>query len=503
MSTLPTSRPGKPTRWSELAEQIEFRCDVYIDGEFVAPLSGARFPSIDPATERTLAMVAAGDERDIDRAATSARTAFEAGAWSQAEPQHRKEVLLRLAALVEEHIDELAITESLDTGKLVAETRAMDMPGVVEAIRWYAEAIDKVYGEVGPTGLDDVALVTREPLGVVGAVVPWNFPLQLASWKVAPALACGNSVVLKPAEQSSLTALRFAELATQAGLPPGALNVVPGIGERAGKALGLHPDVDCVCFTGSTEVGKLFLQYSGQSNMKQIWLECGGKSPNMVFADAADLDRAAESAAQGIFFNQGQVCSASSRLLVQKPIKDEFLARVLEQAGRFSPGNPLDERSTMGALIDRAHTDTVLRRIGEGRADAKLILGGEATMVDGRGCFVAPTIFDDVPPTSKIAQEEVFGPVLAVIGFEDDAEAVRLANDTTYGLAASIWTSDLRRALRVARAIRVGTVSVNAVDRVSLATPFGGFKQSGIGRDLSLHALDKYTALKTTWIDLR
>ena len=349
-----------------------------------------------------------------------------------------------------------------------------------------------------PSG--DLALVTREPLGVVGAVVPWNFPLDMATWKCAPALAAGNSVVLKPAEQSPLSALRLAELAMEAGLPEGALNVVPGFGETAGRALGMHMDVDCLAFTGSTEVGKLFQQYAGQSNMKQVWLETGGKSPNLVFADCASLDKAAEVSGLGIFFNQGEVCSANSRLLVERGIKDALLEKLVKQAGAYPPGDPLDPATRLGAMVSAEHTDRVMGYIDAGKRDAKLVVGGERADVGGKGSFVRPTIFDGVTNDMRIAREEIFGPVLAVIPFDDEEEAVRLANDTPYGLAASLWTDSLSRAHRVARRLRAGTVSVNTVDALSPMTPFGGFKQSGVGRDLSLHSFDKYTALKTTWI---
>jgi 4-(gamma-glutamylamino)butanal dehydrogenase len=488
------------TGWRALAERLEPRGQAFIDGAFVPAASGETFESVDPATEEVLAEVASCDAEDVDRAVSAARRAFDAGAWSDAAPADRKGVLLRLGELIAANGEELALLDSLDMGKLVSDAISIDVPGAAALFGWYAESIDKLYGEIAPTGPGDLALVSREPLGVVGAVVPWNYPLDMAAWKLAPALAAGNSVVLKPAEQSPLSALRLAELAAEAGVPDGVLNVVPGFGERAGRALGLHPDVDCVAFTGSTEVGRMFLGYSAESNGKQVWLECGGKSPNLVFADADDLDEAARMACQGVFFNQGEVCSANSRLLVERSAKDELLERLVGYARELRPGDPLDPDSRLGALVSAEHTDRVMSYVETGRGEGELVLGGERLKVDGRGSFVEPTIFDDVPPDATIAREEIFGPVLAVVPFDDEREAVTCANDSPYGLAASIWTGSLTRAHRVARRLRVGTVSVNTVDALSPQTPFGGMKQSGFGRDLSLHALDKYTALKTTWI---
>ncbi|MFD9899970.1 aldehyde dehydrogenase [Mesorhizobium sp. NPDC059025] len=486
--------------WIDRAAAIRFRDKAFIDGKFVAARSGRTFASINPATGETLAEVASCGEEDVDRAVASARRSFQSGSWSRSSPAHRKEVLLRLAQLLRENLQELALLESLDMGKLVADAATIDVPGSAGIFQWYAEAIDKLYDEVAPTGSGDLVLVRREPLGVVGAVVPWNFPLDMATWKCAPALAAGNSVVLKPAEQSSFSALRLAELAMEAGLPAGVLNVVPGLGETAGQALGRHMDVDCLAFTGSTAVGKMFLQYSGQSNMKQVWLETGGKSPNLVFADCANLDAAADMAAFGIFFNQGEVCSANSRLLVQRGVKDAMVEKLAARAAATQPGDPLDPASKMGALVDARHAANVMRFVEAGKKTARLVIGGDQVTVNGRGSFVQPTIFDDVSPQDTIAREEIFGPVLSVIAFDDEEDAIRIANDSVYGLAASLWTDSLSRAHRISERLHAGTVSVNTVDALSPMTPFGGFKQSGFGRDLSLHALDKYTALKTTWI---
>ncbi|TYC64400.1 aldehyde dehydrogenase [Rhodobacterales bacterium] len=479
---------------------MTFPTRAIIDGKPVEALSGRTFDSINPATGQVLATLPACEAVDVDFAVQSARAAFEDGRWSARSPAERKAVLLRLADLIRENTEELALLESLDMGKLVKDAATIDVPGAAAIFQWYAEAIDKVYDEIAPTGEGDLALVRREPLGVIGAVVPWNFPLDMATWKCAPALAMGNSVILKPAEQSPLSALRLAELALEAGLPEGVLNVVTGFGETAGKALGLHMDVDCIAFTGSTEVGKYFLEYSGQSNMKQIWLECGGKSPNLVFADCDDLDKAAEMAALGIFFNQGEVCTANSRLLLEKSIADEFLGRLTEKAASFRPGDPLDPASTMGAIVDESQTARIMSYIEHGRKTCNLLYGGDRLKIDGKGCFVEPTIFSNVAPDNRLGIEEIFGPVLAVTVFQTEEEAISIANNTVYGLAASMWTSNLSRAHRVSAKLRAGTVSVNTVDAVSPMTPFGGFKQSGIGRDLSLHAFDKYSGLKTTWI---
>ena len=483
---------------------IGVRAGPFIDGRYCSALSGKSFVTINPATGQPLASIAACGDTDVDAAVASARRAFDDGRWSRKAPRERKLILQRFADLLDEHLEELALLETLEVGKPISDTRTIDIPKAAYMIRWYAEAIDKQYGDVAPTGPDVLAVTSREPLGVVAAIVPWNYPLYLAAYKLGPALATGNSVILKPAEQSSLTSLRAAELAIEAGLPDGVFNVVTGTGEGAGRALGLHMDVDCIAFTGSPRVGKAFLCYSGQSNMKKVQLEAGGKSPNIVMADATDLDEIARQTAWGVFFNSGQVCSAGSRLLVHRDVHDELLDKVAGVAAEIRLGDPLDESTQIGAIIDEKQLDRVLGYIDQGTSEgAKLVTGGQRALISSGGFFVEPTIFDGVSNDMTIAREEIFGPVLSVITFDSAEEATRIANDSDFALGAAVWTSSIDTALAVSAQLRAGLVWVNNYDASDLTVPWGGFKQTGTGRDKSLEALYEYTGSKAVWITRR
>jgi 4-guanidinobutyraldehyde dehydrogenase/NAD-dependent aldehyde dehydrogenase len=489
--------------WERRARELRIETRAFIDGHYRAAVEGDTFDCLSPIDGRSLGQVASCGPADADLAVQVARERFESGVWSRLAPVKRKQVMIRFAEQLDAHREELALLESLDMGKPITDALKVDIPAAARALRWSGEAIDKLYDEVAATPHDELGLVTREPIGVVAAIVPWNFPLLMACWKLGPALAAGNSVVLKPSEKSPLTAIRVAQLAVEAGIPAGVLNVLPGYGHTVGKALALHMEVDCLVFTGSTRIAKQLMIYAGESNMKRVWLEAGGKSPNIVFADAPDLQAAAEAAASAIAYNQGEVCTAGSRLLVENSIKDDFVARVVEALKTWQVGHPLDPASKVGALVDRQQMETVLGYIEAGhREGARLLCGGQRLLEDTGGTYVAPTLFDGVDNAMKIAREEIFGPVLSVLGFDGDEEAVRIANDTPYGLAAGVWTSNLSRAHRVARALRAGSVWVNQYDGGDMTAPFGGFKQSGNGRDKSLHAFDKYTELKATWIKL-
>lgn len=475
---------------------------LWIHNESVPSASGATFATTNPATGEVLAEVAEATAEDVARAVESAQAALTSKAWRRTDAHKRSRLLWRLADLIERDAQLIAETETRDNGKPIFESRYVDVPSVVENFRYFAGLADKIQGETIPVKGPFLNYTLREPVGVVGCIVPWNFPLSLATWKVAPALACGNAVVLKPAMETPLTALLLGELAAEAGFPPGMLNVVPGRGTRAGSAMVRHPGVDAIAFTGSTEVGRTIMREAADT-LKKVSLELGGKSPNIVFADA-DLGSAVRGANTGIFYGKGEVCAAGSRILVQEAVYEEFLDGLAARARKMTVGDPMGPKTRMGAIVSRRQRDVVLGYIEAGRADgARLVTGGEATTVDGRGNFVQATIFADVTPDMRIAQEEIFGPVAAVIPFSDTADAIDKANQTIYGLAAGIWTRDVGRAHRIAREIRAGTVWINTYNQYDSGSPFGGYKQSGFGRDLGYQAaLDKYTQVKSVWVAL-
>jgi acyl-CoA reductase-like NAD-dependent aldehyde dehydrogenase len=489
------------TDWQARAGQLEIEGRAFINGRYVDALSGQSRPTISPGNGTEITDVALCGNEDAEVAVKSARSTFESGAWSKMAPMDRKMVLVRWAELIEKNSDEPALLETLDVGKPISDTLNVDVPATVRTIRWSGEAIDKVYDEIPPTPAETLALVQRLPLGVVAAIVPWNFPLSTTAWKLAPSLATGNSVILKPASNTPLSALFIAGLAAEAGLPDGALQVLPGPGGSLGKYLATHMDIDGLTFTGSTPVGKLLMEYSGQSNLKRTFLELGGKSPNIVFADA-NLEKAAAMAAVAVFYNGGQTCTAGTRLIVEEKIQDQFLELVTANAAGWMPGDPLDPATPMGPMIDAGQFDTVAEFVDIGRGEgAELVFGGNRTLAESGGHYHEPSIFAGVDNAMRIAQEEIFGPVLSVIPFKSAEEAVQIANDSIYGLAGAVWSNNINTAHRVAEAVRVGTMGINNYFGGDITVPFGGFKQSGNGRDKSIHAFHDYTELKTTWIE--
>jgi gamma-glutamyl-gamma-aminobutyraldehyde dehydrogenase len=492
---------GNLDDWNSRARAARPDGRALVDGRRIDAVDGRSFDKHSPIDNRRLGAVARGSAPDVDAAVRAARAAFDDGRWAGRPPAARKKVLQRFADAILAAKDELALLETLDMGKPIQYALSVDVPATARCIAWYAEAVDKVYDEVAPTGVNALALITREPMGVIGAIVPWNYPMIMAAWKLGPALAAGNSVVLKPSEKSPFTALRLAELALEAGLPPGVFNVVPGFGHEAGEALALHMEVDAIGFTGSTRTGRRMLEYASRSNLKRVYNELGGKSAFVVFDDFADVERAARTVADSMFFNQGESCNAPSRVLVHESVADRFVEIVAAQAPRYRPADPLDAATVMGALVDATQLNTVMGYIDAGLSEgARCVTGGRQARAETGGFYVEPTVFDGVANSMKIAREEIFGPVMGVIRFRTEAEAVAIANDSPYGLQAGVWSDNVNRAHRVARALRAGTVHVNQYDEDDITVPFGGVKQSGNGRDKSLHAFDKYTELKTTWL---
>ncbi|WP_338498461.1 aldehyde dehydrogenase [Pseudomonas sp. WP18] len=486
--------------YAAIAKSISFASNAFIDGAFKPAIDGKTFATHNPATGAFLADIAACTVEDVDYAVSKAREAFEDGRWRLLAPGERKAVLLKFAKLLEDNRHELAVLESLDSGKPVRECQCVDVPDTIHTLRWHAEVIDKLYDHTAPVGNDALTMVVREPIGVVGCVLPWNFPLLMLAWKIGPALAAGCSVIVKPAEQTTLTTLRVAELAFEAGVPAGVLNIVTGTGKDVGEPIGLHKDVDMVSFTGSTATGRRFLHYAADSNLKRVVLECGGKNPAVVMDDAEDLDLVAEQVVNGAFWNMGENCSATSRLLVHASVKDELFQRMGAYLNEWKMGDPLDPHNRVGALVSTDHFEKVKSYLDYANGDKLAVVYGGDTQ---DGAFVQPTVIDGVDRDSRLFQEEIFGPVLSVTSFTSICEAIALANDTAYGLAASVYTGSLRKAIKLSREIRAGIVTVNCFGEGDASTPFGGYKESGFGgRDKSVFAHDQYTEIKTIWIDV-
>lgn len=482
------------------ATALPFRTKAFIDGDFTDTVSGETFDTLAPANGEVLATVAAGSAEDVDRAVRAARNAFVRGHWAGMAPRDRRRILLTLAERIEADATQLALIDAVDAGKPIVDCETGDIPSVLRTLRWFAETLDKLYDRIGPTGPDNLALIVRQPVGVVGAVVPWNYPASTVMGKIAPALAAGNSVVVKPAELAPLSALRLAELAAEAGIPDGVLNVVPGLGEVAGRAVGMHPDVDAVTFTGSTEVGREFLRYTAASNLKRVVLELGGKSPQIVMADADPVSVAPE-LARAAFSNMGENCTCGSNILVHRSIRTELVDALRAQVPAWRVGDPLERTTRLGPLISKSQMDKVIGYIQQAEQQgATIASGGGRVLEETGGWYVAPTVLENVTPDMRVAQEEIFGPVVSIMEFDDESEAVRLANSTKYGLAASLYTQDMRVAHRMARSIRAGTVSINCYSEGDISTPFGGWKESGFGgKDKGMEAFDQYTELKTIW----
>ena len=475
------------------------KTDLFINNDWCAAASGERFDVVNPATEEVIAQVAKANEDDVDMTVEGARACFESDGWQQMNARDRGRLLTKAADLLAERLPDVAKLETLENGKVLFESK-IDVSMSVETLRYYGGWADKITGETLPVNGPFFAYTLREPVGVVGAIVPWNFPLNLATWKFAPALAAGCTVILKPASETPLTALAMAEIMLEAGFPPGAFNVLPGGGSTAGAALVKHPGVDKISFTGSTEIGKQVMR-DGAETVKRVTLELGGKSPNIIFADA-DLKSAIRGAQNGIFYGKGEVCAAGSRLLVQRSVKDQVVEQLAERSKKLEPGDPLDKNTRLGAIVSKKQQETVLSYIESGKQEATLVSGGRARKVNGKGYFIEATVFDDAKPGMKIVDEEIFGPVLAVLSFDDVEEGIALANETIYGLAAGIWTKDIQKAHRVARSIKAGTVWINTYNMYDPAAPFGGYKASGYGRDLGRESLDGFLETKTVWVAL-